>query len=234
MHSDLLPSLDFTENREGLYSCRRNDPGNWTGGRVGRGNLVGTMRGISAPEMAGWLGDPSRVTAAVMQGIDQTQYRQIAQSRYWNPLWCDRLPAGVDLMMFDYGFNAGVHGALTVLASIYGSLDRTDVMTEQLLSRVLDVPEIVVSRMIAGDFANDLQRYLGVPIDGVVGPITLTAIAKLRCEDLLTIYALACAQAAAYRQMPGFRIEGDGWLARLWARVEMARVWARENERAAS
>jgi lysozyme family protein len=40
--------LNFTLHYEGLYSCIRSDPGNWTGSRVGDGKLKGTKYGISA------------------------------------------------------------------------------------------------------------------------------------------------------------------------------------------
>lgn len=219
--------LKFTEQREGGYSCRRDDDGNWTGGRRGRGRLVGTMRGISAPAMVSWTGlSPDLVTVEMMRSITPDLYRRIATVHYWNPLWCDHLPDGVDLMMFDYGFNAGVHGALSVLASLYGSLDRTDVMTEQLMSRVLTVPEIVLSRMIAGDLARDMQRILHVDPDGVIGPVTLAAISERHLENLLTIYALGCAQDRAYRQMCGWVANGTGWIGRLHQRVEIAAEWA--------
>ncbi len=33
---------------EGGYTCDRRDPGNWTGGKVGKGKLLGTNRGIAA------------------------------------------------------------------------------------------------------------------------------------------------------------------------------------------
>lgn len=232
MQTRLIPSLNFTETREGGYSCRRDDDGNWTGGRRGRGRLVGSMRGISAPEMGRWIGNPDLVTVDAMRAISQDLYRKIATAHYWHPLWCDRLPAGVDLMMFDYGFNAGVHGALSALSSLYGSIDRADVMTEGLLARVTTVPEQVLGRMIAGDLAKVMQSALGVKADGIVGPVTLATISEKSLENWLTIYALGCAQDRAYRHMSGFRVDGNGWLSRLRERVEVASIWASDAVRA--
>jgi len=40
-HKTILP-------HEGGYTCARNDPGNWTGGKVGKGRCLGTKYGIAA------------------------------------------------------------------------------------------------------------------------------------------------------------------------------------------
>ncbi|GAN97577.1 hypothetical protein Geu3261_0208_010 [Komagataeibacter europaeus NBRC 3261] len=121
MQSNFQTITDFTQGKEGLYQRIRNDAGNWTLGSVGHGNLVGTMRGISAPTMVRWMGgDPSKVTAAVMQGIDIPTFRAIARAFYWRPLNCDLLPAGIDAAVFDFGFNAGIRVAARQLQAAAG------------------------------------------------------------------------------------------------------------------
>ncbi|MCW4589401.1 hypothetical protein NO263_02210 [Gluconacetobacter entanii] len=109
MQTNFLTITSFTLGEEGLYQCRRDDAGNWTLGAIGHGNLVGTMRGISAPTMVRWTGgNPAQVTAKVMQSIDVPTFRAIARAFYWRALNCDLLPAGIDAMTFDFGFNAGM------------------------------------------------------------------------------------------------------------------------------
>mgnify|MGYP001180472072 CR=1 FL=1 len=116
MQTNFLPITDFTQKAEGLYQCLRSDPGNWTQGGVGHGSLVGTMRGISAPTMVRWMGgNPANVTVKVMQSIDVPTFRAIANAFYWRPLNCDALPAGIDAMVFDFGFNAGIRNAARLL-----------------------------------------------------------------------------------------------------------------------
>ncbi|GAB6968451.1 hypothetical protein JCM25156A_24890 [Komagataeibacter kakiaceti JCM 25156] len=67
MQTNFLTVTSFTLDEEGLYQCRRDDAGNWTGGVVGHGHLVGTMRGISALTMVRWMGgNPSSITNKVM------------------------------------------------------------------------------------------------------------------------------------------------------------------------
>lgn len=65
-----------------------------------------------------------------------------------------------------------------------------------------------------------LQRAVGVPADGILGPISMAAIAKASpCE---TIVALAGLQKAHYEALPTFHIFGAGWLARNTRRATAA------------
>ncbi|GBQ15197.1 hypothetical protein CFR78_04315 [Komagataeibacter rhaeticus] len=121
MQTNFLTITDFTLGEEGLYQCCRSDGGNWTGGAQGHGFLVGTMRGISAPTMVRWTGgSPAAVTAKTMQSIDVPTFRAIARAFYWRPLNCDLLPAGIDAMVFDFGFNAGIRIAARQLQAAVG------------------------------------------------------------------------------------------------------------------
>lgn len=116
-----------TSLREGLYSIVRSDDGNWTGGKVGVGTLAGTMRGISAVTMAHWLGPGRPVTAAVMKAIDQPTFMAIARALYWRPLNAPLLPSGLDLIAFDFGFNAGVATAARTLQGLVGVVQDGDI-----------------------------------------------------------------------------------------------------------
>ncbi|MCW4589364.1 hypothetical protein NO263_02010 [Gluconacetobacter entanii] len=121
MQTNFLTITDFTLGEEGLYQCRMDDGGNWTGGAQGHGMLVGSMRGISAATMARWMGgNPAQVTRKVMQSIDVPTFRAIARALYWRPLNCDLLPAGIDAMTFDFGFNAGIRVAARQLQAAAG------------------------------------------------------------------------------------------------------------------
>ncbi|GAN97159.1 hypothetical protein Geu3261_0144_031 [Komagataeibacter europaeus NBRC 3261] len=121
MQTNFLPITDFTQEQEGLYQCLRSDGGNWTGGAVGHGMLVGTMRGISAPTMVRWMGgNPAAVTCKVMQSIDVPTARAISRAFYWRPLNCDLLSAGIDAMTFDFGFNVGIRVAACQLQTVVG------------------------------------------------------------------------------------------------------------------
>ncbi len=110
--------LAFTLAEEGGMSLNPHDKGNWLGGK-----LVGSNMGISAPTLALWLRDaglPSTPTAVAqaMQRMDIPTASAIYRARYWNTILGDRLPAGVDLMVFDHGVNAGISASVRLLQGL--------------------------------------------------------------------------------------------------------------------
>ena len=102
--------LAFTLRSEGGFTNNRADPGNWTGGQVGAGELRGTNFGISAaayPQL-----DIANLTAAVAGEI----YRR----DYWAPLQGDALPLPVALAAFDAAVNAGLRRSVLWLQQAAG------------------------------------------------------------------------------------------------------------------
>ena len=83
---------------EGTGDVDPNDPGNWTGGRVGSGTLAGTRFGISAAAYPAM--DIAHLTLADAQAL----YRR----DYWDRIAGDALPAPLALLVFDAAVNAGV------------------------------------------------------------------------------------------------------------------------------
>jgi len=73
-----------------------NDPRD-PGGATNRGVTIGTLRE--------WRKRP--VTVDDVRRLTVEEAGAIYRARYWSPLGCDTLPAGVDLMAFDFGVNAG-------------------------------------------------------------------------------------------------------------------------------
>lgn len=98
-------AFPFVIDTEKGFQKDPNDPGNWTGGDVGKGRLVGTKFGVSAasyPEL-----DIENLTIETAQ--------QIAKQDYWDLFQGDYLAFPLSLSMFDFGYNAGIHEAIVVL-----------------------------------------------------------------------------------------------------------------------
>lgn len=89
--------LPFTLAYEGGYSTDKRDPGNWTGGKVRKGVLKGTKKGISAKAY------PNLDIA----NLSDEQIAQIYDRNYWQAVHGDDLPFGVDLATFDAGVQSG-------------------------------------------------------------------------------------------------------------------------------
>lgn len=222
MRSNLTPSLNFTMSAEGDYQCNRADGGNWSGGRVGRGNLAGTKYGISAALMALVMGSVSAVTPAIMRRVTAEQARDIATDRFWQVMQCSDLPAGVDLMLFDAGFNSGMECAVKQLQRIVGIATPDGIMGPDTLFKLEHSTPAGMAPFISTDYAEQLQHYLGVSPDGAIGPLTLKAAVEQQAHNAMLIYALASQQEAAYRSFKKFPVFGGGWLNRLEARVAAA------------
>jgi lysozyme family protein len=100
----------FTLEAEGGYSNSPADPGNWTGGTVGRGVLRGTKFGISAaayPQL-----DIGKLSEADAQAI----YRR----DFYAPLHGDELALPVAMVAFDAAVNAGLRRSVCWLQQAAG------------------------------------------------------------------------------------------------------------------
>lgn len=96
---------------EGGYSTDRQDPGNWTGGKVGSGTLKGTKYGISAASF------PTLDIA----NLTVEQAGSIYRAMYWDRMGCDSLPPELALLVFDAAVNNGVSNAAKFLQLSVGA-----------------------------------------------------------------------------------------------------------------
>ena len=95
---------------EGGYSDEAEDPGNWTGGAVGCGSLLGTNWGISA----------SAYPHVDIKSLTLDQAKQIYVRDYWKPVDADVLPGALALLVFDTAVNNGVRRAREWLQAALG------------------------------------------------------------------------------------------------------------------
>ena len=114
MQTNWPASIAFTLPQEGgsRISMDSEDPGNWTGGAIGSGALIGSKWGISAQTL---LASQGTATAAGMATLTQQAAEGIYKQWFWGPIQGDSLPAGLDLLVFDSAVNQGVSGASMLL-----------------------------------------------------------------------------------------------------------------------
>ncbi len=94
---NFAPCLAFVLQAEGGYSDNPSDPGNWTGGIVGAGELRGTKCGISA----------AAYPALDIRNLTPQQIEDIYRKDYYAPVRGDALPLALALVGFDAAVNAG-------------------------------------------------------------------------------------------------------------------------------
>ncbi|MEM7750432.1 MAG: glycosyl hydrolase 108 family protein [Pseudomonadota bacterium] len=126
-----------------------------------------TNMGITFNTLKAWR-HPEKVTVADVRNLAKEEAEQIYRANYWNALSCDDLPGGVDLVVFDFGVNAGT-----------------------------------------GRSAKTLQRLVGVKDDGVVGPITLAAVATVDAEHIVRRFGEM--RLEFYEGLSTASTFGEGW-----------------------
>ena len=82
---------------EGGYSTDRNDPGNWTGGKVGSGTLKGTKYGIAA----------NTYPTLDIKNLTWEQAKSIYKRDFWDAVHADTLPGAVAYSALDGAINSG-------------------------------------------------------------------------------------------------------------------------------
>jgi len=95
---DFDNAIGFVLAREGQFQDQRGDPGNWTGGAIGKGELKGTNFGISA----------AAYPTLDIRTLTVDEAKAIYRRDYWTPIRGDDLPAGVDLFALDGAVNQGL------------------------------------------------------------------------------------------------------------------------------
>jgi lysozyme family protein len=155
-------SLEKIFGHEGGYSNDRADPGNWTGGRVGSGKLLGTKFGIAA----------NSYPKLDIKNLTLAEAATIYRKDYATKVRFDDLPSGLDHAMLDFAINSGPRRA--------------------------------------NEF---LQRCLGVPDDGILGPITMAEVGNSDTVEL--IKGLCASRLALLKRLRTWPRYKNGWTRRV-------------------
>lgn len=98
--------FEQTVGLEGGFSKDPDDNGNWTGGRKGVGELMGTKYGISA----------ARYPYLDIKNLALSEAKAIYRRDYWNPLSLDSVTdEAIQEEVFDTGVNMGIGTAARIL-----------------------------------------------------------------------------------------------------------------------
>jgi lysozyme family protein len=104
-------SFAVVVGHEGGFSDDRDDPGNWTGGAVGVGELHGTKFGISA----------GAYPTLDIPNLSIEDAGEIYRRDYWDRVQCGSLPSPLALLVFDAAVNNGVSRAVAWLQQATGA-----------------------------------------------------------------------------------------------------------------
>jgi lysozyme family protein len=110
-HRDFDQAFELVIGSEGSYSDDRNDPGNWTGGKIGQGECKGTKYGVSAasyPDLDN-------------QEHDLDDAKAIYERDYWSKAGCPDMSPRLAYTCFDAAVNNGVGRAVRWLQAAIGT-----------------------------------------------------------------------------------------------------------------
>jgi lysozyme family protein len=124
-----IDAFAYVVGEEGKLSMDPQDPGNWTGGKVGVGIRKGTKYGISA----------AAYPLLDIANLSMPDARAIYQRDYWNKLGGDSLPYGNALCLFDFGVNAGINEAARAAQRALG-LTVDGILGPNTLAALRDTP----------------------------------------------------------------------------------------------
>lgn len=102
---DFNQAFDRLISHEGGFSDDKNDPGNWTGGRVNVGELKGTKYGIAANT----YGEVD-IKNLTLEGAKQLYYRD-----WWLKAGADQIDGAIVYQLWDFAVNAGMSTAKRAL-----------------------------------------------------------------------------------------------------------------------
>src|SRR5215471_10878454 len=109
--ADFDIAFELTVGHEGGYSTNPDDPGNWTGGAVGVGELNGTKYGVSA----------ASYPTTNIEALTLDEAKAIYRSDYWGPAGCPECQPRLAYVMFDAAVNNGVGRAVQWLQGTIGA-----------------------------------------------------------------------------------------------------------------
>lgn len=113
-----------------------------------------TSRGILQSEWDKWRQTHPGLPIDVWNAPNDSVW-QIYWENYWLPLWCDKLPDGVDYAVFDFGVNSGISRSAKFLQRIVGT-DQDGEIGPDTLAATEDLhPSTVVTQL-----CNDRMAFL--------------------------------------------------------------------------
>lgn len=119
---------------EGGWSDHPRDPGG------------ATMKGVTLAVFRRFYGDES--SKDDLRGITNQQLENIYRTDYWDRCWCDELPNGIDLAVFDTAVNSGPSRSIRFIQEAVNT-DVDGAIGPNTLAKILsDEPEKIINGML--------------------------------------------------------------------------------------
>ena len=132
MLTNFETALKVLLNHEGGFVNHPKDPGGMT-------NL-----GVTKKVWEEWVGHP--VDESAMRDLTPDMVAPLYKAKYWNKVYGDKLPHGVDLCVFDCAVNSGVSRAAKLLQRAVGVDDDGMIGNITLTACEAVSPDLIIQR----------------------------------------------------------------------------------------
>ena len=158
--------LELVLKSEGGYIDHEKDPG-------GRTNL-----GVTQKVWEEWLGHP--VSEKDMKALTPEKVAPMYEMKYWRTSYCEKLPQGLNLLVFSMAVNAGSGRAVKLLQRCLGLVE-DGIIGARTMAKI---QECRVADLIDRYSATRKEFYEGLKLFPVFGKGWLNRVEKERLEAL--------------------------------------------------
>lgn len=168
---DFIRASDIILNHEKGFQKDYQDAGNWTGGKVGAGELKGTKWGISA----------GQYPTLDIEGLTREDARLIYFTDYWRKIRGDRLPFGIALALFDFYVTSHPPAVFKAIQKAVG-VKQDGIFGDITLASVLNhnpayvIEQLTTNRILYYTDLEKFPRYKGGWVRRAVETMTLALI----------------------------------------------------------
>jgi len=135
--SNFQKCVDIVLAKEGGFSNHPADKGG------------ATNFGITLDTLGRWRKERGDSTTTVddVKNLTRDEACEVYRTNYWNKLKCDDLPAGIDLVTFDFGVNAGPGRAAKLLQNAVGAKDDGSVGDATIAATKVKQPQELIRKL---------------------------------------------------------------------------------------
>ena len=118
----------------------------WEGGYVDHPRDPGgaTNMGITFNVLRQWRGKP--ITKQDVKNLTKAEALSIYKVNYWDKVWGDKMPSGLDLFMMDAGVNSGIFASIRWVQRALGNVSKDGILGPQTYGAIqnqVDMPRFV-------------------------------------------------------------------------------------------
>lgn len=136
-------AFELVVGAEGGYTADPIDNGNWTGGKRGVGELMGTKYGVAANT----YGDMLKKQGKTIKGLTLNDAKEIYKRDFWDKCQCDKLHNLIRYPLFSCAVNCGAKQASKFIqrASL-GAVDDGNIGSKSITAINANTPKLILER----------------------------------------------------------------------------------------